>query len=116
MIKVIIAGGRDFKDYEKLKNICDIAFKSYPQVEIVSGTAHGADLLGEQYANDRGHLIKRFPADWDNYGKGAGFRRNVEMAEYAGALLAFWDGSSRGTQHMINTAKKKGLKIKIIKY
>ncbi len=116
MIKVIIAGGRDFSDYSELCRICDIAFKSYPQVEIVSGMAQGADLLGERYANDRGHLIKQFPADWDKYGKGAGFRRNVEMADYAGALLAFWDGSSKGTLHMINTAKKKGLKVKVIKY
>jgi hypothetical protein len=116
MIRVIIAGGRDFNDYIKLCEVCDIAFKEYPIVEIVSGEARGADQLGERYAIERGHLVKRFPADWDNYGKGAGFRRNVEMADYAGALLAFWDGTSRGTQHMINTAKKKGLKIKIIKY
>ena len=116
MIKVIIAGGRDFSNYELLEETCDIAFRKYDQIEIVSGVAKGADQLGEKYANSRGHLIKQFPADWDKYGKSAGYRRNNEMADYAGALLAFWDGSSKGTQHMINLAKNKGLVVKIIYY
>jgi hypothetical protein len=116
MIKVIIAGGRDFKDYDKLVEICDIAFKNNNSIEIVSGVAAGADTLGERYAIERGHQIKRFPADWDKYGKGAGYHRNIEMADYAGALLAFWDGKSRGTLHMINRANEKGLKVKVINY
>jgi hypothetical protein len=116
MIKVIIAGGRDFQDWDKLVDVCDRAFKDYPQIEIVSGVANGADRLGERYANERGHLIKRYPADWDKYGKSAGYRRNAEMANYAGALIAFWDGTSRGTSHMINLAREKGLKLLIIKY
>jgi len=116
MIKVIIAGGRDFQDWDKLVEVCDRVFKDYSTVEIVSGAANGADKLGERYANERGHQIKKFPADWDKYGKSAGYRRNAEMANYAGALIAFWDGVSRGTSHMINLAKEKGLKILIINY
>ena len=116
MIKVIIAGGRDFQDWNKLVDVCDRAFINHNEIEIVSGCANGADKLGERYANERGHQIKRFPADWDKYGKGAGYRRNAEMANYAGALIAFWDGLSRGTAHMINLAKEKGLKVLIITY
>jgi hypothetical protein len=116
MIRVIIAGGRDFQDLDKLVEVCDRVFKDYQQVEIVSGVANGADKLGELYANERGHLIKQFPADWEKYGKSAGYRRNAEMAKYAGALIAFWDGTSKGTSHMINLAKEKGLKLLIIKY
>ena len=116
MIRVIIAGGRDFQDWDKLVEVCDKAFKDYQYVEIVSGAATGADKLGERYANERGHQIKRFPADWDKYGKSAGYRRNAEMADYAGALIAFWDGQSKGTSHMINLAKGKELKILIINY
>jgi hypothetical protein len=116
MIKVIIAGGRDFQDWDKLVEVCDRAFKDYKQIEIVSGAANGADKLGERYANERGHLIKLFPADWDKYGKSAGYRRNAEIADYAGALVAFWDGKSRGTSHMINLAKSKELKVLIINY
>ena len=116
MIKVIIAGGRDFNDWDKLVEICDKAFKDYQSIEIVSGNANGADKLGERYANERGHQIKLFPADWDKHGKSAGYRRNAEMANYAGALLAFWDGTSKGTAHMINLAKERGLKILIVPY
>ena len=56
------------------------------------------------------------PADWDLDGKSAGFKRNVKMAEYADALVAFWDGESKGTKHMIETAKEKGLDIRIKHY
>ena len=115
-MKVIIAGGRDFMEYDLLKSTCDYMLSKINQIEIVSGCSRGADLLGEKYAEQSGIPIKRFPADWEKFGKGAGYKRNSEMATYADCLIAFWDGESRGTRHMINTAKKHGLQIKIVKY
>ena len=108
-MKVIIAGGRDFTDYMKLASACDALLREVTVSEIVSGTAKGADQLGERFANGGGYPIKRFPADWDKHGKAAGPKRNAEMAEYADCLIAFWDGQSKGTKNMIDTAKKKGL-------
>ena len=109
MFRVIIAGGRDFNNYAGLsasmdyllKNVCD-------EIQIICGMARGADRLGERYAKERGYKIRYFPADWDTYGKSAGYRRNVEMASNADALVAFWDGVSYGTKHMIDIAKEKG--------
>ena len=115
-MKIIIAGGRDFLDFDLMSSKLDHYTSNLKDIEIVSGGANGADSLGEKYANLNNHSIKRFPADWDKYGKGAGFKRNCQMANYADALIAFWDGSSRGTQHMINTANKKGIQVKIVKY
>jgi len=114
-MKVIIAGSRDFTDYLKLSQACDNLLKNQKTIEIVSGKARGADSLGEKYAKERGYKIIEFPPDWSK-GKGAGYQRNVEMAQYADALIAFWDGKSKGTNHMINIAKNKGLKIRIIRY
>lgn len=114
--KVIIAGGRDFDDYQfLLDSICPI-LKSDDDIEIVSGCAKGADMLGERFANYFGLPIKKFPADWDRYGRGAGHIRNSQMAKYADELIAFWDKKSKGTKHMINTAKKLGLKINVFVY
>ena len=114
-MKVIIAGCRNFFDYELLKTKCDIYLSSVKQqVEIVSGTANGADKLGEKYASEKGYPVKQFPADWDKYGKSAGYKRNEEMAKYADALIAFWDGKSKGTGHMIDLAKKHELGIRIV--
>lgn len=79
-MKVIIAGGRNFNDYEKLCQFCDKALSKQTEIEIVSGTANGADKLGEKYANDNGYPIKQFPADWDKYGKSAGYKRNAQIA------------------------------------
>jgi len=117
-MKVIIAGGRDFTDYKYLCQVCDYMLQNQnsAEIEIVSGTARGADKLGEQYAKEKGYKIAYFPADWDAFGKSAGYRRNVEMAEYGDVLIAFWDEKSTGTKHMIDIARDKGMRVKIAKY
>jgi len=112
-MKVIIAGSRDFDDYSLLRDYCDHILSQKGATEVVSGTARGADQLGERYAKERGYFIQRFPADWNAYGKAAGYIRNRKMAEYADALIAFWDGKSRGTLNMISLAKECGLQIRI---
>lgn len=117
-MKIIIAGGRDFDNYEILKEYMDhaISLLGSSKVTIISGAARGADSLGELYAEENNFDIERFPAEWEKYGKGAGFKRNNQMADHADALIAFWDGESRGTQHMINTAKKKQIQVRVVKY
>lgn len=115
MFKVIIAGSRDFKNYNLLKEKCDKIFSNIKQpIEIVSGCARGADTLGEKYAEEKGYPIKKFPADWDNLGKKAGILRNIEMGDYADALVIFIKNSSRGSTDMLNRARKKGLLIRTI--
>jgi len=114
-MKVIIAGSRKFNDYKKLCKICDHLLQNQTNIEIVSGTAKGADKLGEQYAKERGFKLTKFPANWNKYGKAAGPKRNQQMAQYADALIAFWDGKSRGTKNMITLARSLKLRIKIYK-
>ena len=115
-MKVIIAGGRDFNDYDLLCRKADIILSRQQEVEVVSGTAKGADKLGERYAEERGYPIKRFPADWGTHGKAAGYMRNEDMAIYADGLIAFWDEQSKGTKHMIDIAELHKLKIRIVRY
>ena len=114
--KVIIAGSREFLDYKLLIEKCDHYLQNQNNIEVVSGAAKGADTLGERYAVKKGYALKTFPANWDFYGKSAGYRRNEEMAEYADALILFWDGMSKGSKHMLDTAREKNLKIKIVYY
>jgi hypothetical protein len=115
-MKVIIAGSRGFNDYELLKKFCDyIIGEPNEDVEIVSGKAKGADTLGERYAIEKGFDIKEFPADW-SAGKSAGYLRNGQMADYADMLIAFHDGESKGTKHMIDLANEKELNVVVYKY
>jgi hypothetical protein len=115
-MKVIIAGGRDFVDYELLHDSCTKIFENRTVTEIVSGCARGADKTGEKYAESTKIPIKKFPAEWDKYGKSAGYHRNKEMAEYADVLVAFWNGESKGTKHMIDLATSNKLEVHVIKY
>lgn len=112
--KLIIAGTRDFNDYQLLHDTL-LPFLPYIE-EVVSGTCSGADMLGERFAVQHKIPYTRFPANWNAYGKSAGPRRNRQMAIYATACIVFWDGKSRGTASMIALAKQHGLKLKIIKY
>lgn len=128
-LRIIIAGGRDFDDFPLLMNKCiEIIVEATKEdntidkIRIVSGGARGADKLGKQYAQIAHYDVSRFPADWETYGKSAGYRRNAEMAKFAsedgniGVLIAFWDGKSRGTKHMIDLAKRYGLKVYAVNY
>ena len=116
--KVIIAGCRDFNDYELLKEKCDYFLQDEKKedVVIISGHASGADALGERYAQERGLQLEIYPADWKAHGRGAGSIRNARMASAANALIAFWDGKSRGTKNMIETATKHNLKVAVVRY
>lgn len=124
-IRIIVAGGRDFDDYELLKAtlkeyIDGLDVVDLSQIVIISGAARGADTLGEHFAYDYGISIRRFPAKWDELGKRAGWVRNAEMAKYAaekhGVLFAFWDGKSRGTKNMIDLANRYGLEVHVVYY
>ena len=123
--RVIIAGSREFNDYEIAEKAISEAFRSIAitgPVRIVSGHCRGVDILGEKYADKYGLELSIFPADWKRYGKRAGFIRNSEMAEFASAdgsnadLIAFWDGRSRGTKMMIDIAKKKGIRVHVFDF
>lgn len=117
MFRVIIAGGREFNDYDLLKKTMDNVLANVrDDITVVCGQARGADTLGEQYAKERGYAVQYFPADWNRYGKVAGYIRNTMMAKNADALVAFWDGQSPGTGHMIQTAQSLGLKVRVKTY
>lgn len=126
MNRLIIAGSREFDDYPLMKAAWIDKFspdqKVIPNIEVVSGGARGADRLGEELARNYGMKLTMFPADWSSFGKRAGVIRNQQMADYAsetghvGYLLAFWDGTSRGTRNMIDLANKRGLDVTVIRY
>lgn len=112
-MKTIIAGCRHFTNYDVLQWVMDIEL---PHVtEVVSGECRGTDRMGERWAAENNIPVKGFPADWDKFGKSAGYRRNLEMAEYGDKLVAFWDCKSRGTKHMIDAANARALIVKVIK-
>ena len=114
--KCIIAGSRDFDDYGFLGRELDKVFSKRKPTEIVSGGCRGTDCLAVRYALERKIPFKVIPAEWDKYGRSAGPLRNIKMAEYGDALVAFWDGKSRGTKSMIEIARGMGLDNRIVRY
>ena len=118
-MRLIIAGSRTLSGDDVYAQLKAAAFKLPRPTEIVSGGAKGADQLGERLAAEFGLPVRKFLPDWDKHGKGAGFLRNGDMAVYASevpgsALLALWDGESRGTKQMIEVATNYGLAVHVV--
>lgn len=116
MIKIIVAGSRDFNDYQLLHNKLKYLTQNYDnsQIEIVSGTARGADQLGERYAKQYNIKVTKFPADWERFGRSAGPKRNIQMAHYADVAVVFQVNNSRGSQHMINTMRELNKRVVVV--
>jgi hypothetical protein len=115
-MKVVIAGSRSFNDYSLLRRKMDHLLQNHSDITIISGTARGADKLGEKYAKEKGYDIIYKPADWDNLGKRAGYVRNEEMAKLADVAVIFWDGESRGAKHMMDLCDKYNVNKRVIRY
>lgn len=112
--RIIVAGSRKISDYELIAKTLDEYLKDKKNPVIVSGLAKGPDKLGLKYAKANKLEYETYEADWDKYGKTAGYKRNLEMAEVADECIVFWDGKSKGTEHMIDICKKEKIKVKII--
>jgi hypothetical protein len=112
-MRTIIAGSRTIDSVKVVRDA--MKFAAYEEnivpTKVVSGVAMGIDKCGIVWAEEQGLPVARFPALWDKYGKRAGYVRNAQMADNADALVAIWDGRSKGTNHMINIARSRNLKI-----
>lgn len=108
--RIIVTGSREWKDPSAArKAIADRLFDCDVESIIVHGAARGADRFAHQEAEKLGLLVEPHPADWSK-GKSAGFQRNEEMARLGADLcIAFWNGKSNGTKHMLEMAEKYGI-------
>lgn len=107
-MKVIICGGRSLDDYSLVKNVMDEVAARIDINEIVCGEARGADSLGKKWAIENNIDIVSFWPNWNRYGRAAGTLRNEKMGNYADYVIAFWDGKSTGTKHMIHYMEQLG--------
>lgn len=111
-MKLIVAGSRHIEDYDEVRFAIEDADLLFgPIDEIVHGGARGVDKLANEWAIRMDVPVKVFEAEWDKHGKAAGPRRNHDMAEYGDALVAVWDGESRGTKVMIQKALAHGMDV-----
>jgi hypothetical protein len=117
--KVIIAGSRDWTDEKVMKEYLEkfwLKFCSKTDKQIViSGTARGADSMGEEMAKAHGLDIIYMPANWTAYGKRAGYIRNKEMAKMADGCIVFWNGNSHGSLDMWNLALQHDLDAMLVR-
>jgi hypothetical protein len=108
-MRVIIAGSRTITSYKDIEDA--VYFSNMHPTTIISGGAIGVDSLGEVFAAKNNLALEIYKAEWDRYGKAAGYRRNALMASKADALIAIWDGISKGTKHMIDIATAMKLQV-----
>lgn len=112
-ITVLVCGSRGWTDKDAIA--AELAeFVSYPEVRVLHGDARGADRLARDVAAFYGYDVRAFPADWETHGKRAGILRNLAMLdEKPDLVLAFQVNESRGTQHTIDEARRRGIHVKV---
>lgn len=117
MYKLLIAGSRNFNDYNYLKKRIDKLIANWKKEEIIiiSGGAKGTDTLAEKYAIENDLSFEVYPAEWEKLGKKAGMVRNIKMAESATHAVIFWDGKSPGTKHMIEISEENLVRTVVFK-
>lgn len=105
-MKIIIAGSRNAFINDDLPKAIELS--GFAISEVVCGGCRGPDTAGEVWAHANRIPCVLFYAEWNRLGKRAGLVRNIAMADYSDGLIAFWDGKSAGTKHMIDAMKKRG--------
>lgn len=106
-MKVAIVGSRSLTVDDLEKYLPDDV------TEIVSGGAKGIDTCARDYAIDNGIKLTEFYPEYNKYGRSAPIKRNQQIIEYADIVIAFWNGTSRGTFNVIESCRKIGKKIKV---
>lgn len=115
-MKLAIVGSRNFNDYHKFKREINSLRNSYLITKILSGCAKGADTFAEIYATENNLQFEKYTANWKEFQKSAGPKRNELIANDCDTLIAFWDGKSKGTLDTINKTKKLNKEVKIISF
>ena len=115
-IKLAIVGSRSFNDYEKLVAEIEDEYGECEIETIISGGAKGADSLGACFAKENAIPLVEHKAEWDKYGKSAGFRRNRTIISECTHCIAFWDGESHGTKHDIDLCKEMDKPCKVVMF
>jgi hypothetical protein len=118
-MKIVIFGGRDFNDRPYMLNVllqAEAEGEINAETILLCGMARGADLMTKSIWDHAGMPVECFPADWNSHGKAAGFIRNNQMAGLCDKGIGFWDGSSKGTAHMIRTMQRLGKPLAVIRY
>ena len=113
-MNIAVIGSRGFQNEALLHRVLSNAFSE--DDVLVSGGARGADRLAENWARRHGTKCRIFKADWNRYGRSAGYRRNYTLIAQAEKVIAFWDGQSRGTAHSLELARKKGIAVAIHRF
>lgn len=111
-MQLAVIGSRTFDDFDLMVTTLD----KFPNPTIISGGARGADQLAARYARLRNAPLIEYLPDWNKHGKAAGFIRNQLIVDAADAVIAFWDGQSRGTAHSIDLARKARKRLLVVRF
>lgn len=125
--KLLVCGSRTIRDTTYIKGPTQWAknqidaywyynLACYDELIMIEGAAKGIDTIAKEYAQENDWKIEEYPAEWDKYGKSAGYIRNELMVKAADEVLILWDGESKGTKHDIDLCEKYNKPYKVLIY
>lgn len=125
--KLLVCGSRTIRDTTYIKGPTQWAknqidaywyynLACYDELIMIEGAAKGIDTIAKEYAQENDWKVEEYPAEWDKYGKSAGYIRNELMVKAADEVLILWDGESKGTKHDIDLCEKYNKPYKVLIY
>jgi predicted Rossmann fold nucleotide-binding protein DprA/Smf involved in DNA uptake len=113
-MNIAIVGSRSWKAAHVIRDTIDSLRLNHPDLTIISGGARGVDRIAAAYARECGVAVVEYHADWRRHGRKAGPMRNREIVAAADEVIAYWDGTSAGTNNTIELARLKGIPVEIV--
>lgn len=110
-MKILVCGGRDYEDYDRLEDELNLMWRAYGNFTIISGMARGADSLAVKYAEKYDCPVEKYPADWVKYGSAAGPIRNQQMLDEGKPDIVVSCPGGKGTDHMKRISRKAGIEV-----
>jgi hypothetical protein len=110
-MRVLVCGGRDYQDINRVSHVLTVYMEEKGIDCIIQGGATGADTLAKDFAHRHAIDCQEYKADWETYGKSAGYRRNREMLELGKPDLIIAFPGGKGTANMVKLGRDAGIRI-----
>ena len=110
-MRILVTGSRDWTDEQRIFEALLLYSGGRGTILVHGACPTGADAIADRIASDWPWEIERYPADWNKYGKRAGFIRNKEMVDLgADICLAFIKNNSKGASMTATIAERAGIR------
>jgi len=109
-LRILVTGSRTWDRKLPIAVALLVHSEAREDVTLVHGGARGADRIAASAAEAFGWDVEEWLPNWEEFGRTAGFYRNLDMVRSGADLcIAFTRDNSHGTAHCARAAEAAGI-------